>query len=76
MLLIHAFAFSASQFVHKKKSPLIYTSSYVLGGIRTRENDLEDNLIRHRGDRGYLPVWRSIRYNTPTHYKKVPRRIG
>ena len=29
-----------SQFVHKKKSPRIYSSIYALGGIRTHETDL------------------------------------
>ena len=40
VLLTHALALSASQFVHKKKSPRIYSSEYALGGIRTHETDL------------------------------------
>ena len=40
MLLTHALALSASQFVHKKKSQRIYTSEYALGGARTHETDL------------------------------------
>ena len=54
VLLTHVLALSASQFVHKKKSPrILYV--YPLGGIRTHETELytrlEGNLIRHRGDR-------------------------
>ena len=53
MLLTHALAFSASQFVLKKKSPRIYTSIHSGGFELTKLNytRLEDNLIRHRGDR-------------------------
>ena len=36
VLLTHALAFSASQFVRKKKVP----TNYALGGIRTHETDL------------------------------------
>ena len=39
VLLTQALALSASQFVHKKKSPRIYTS-YALRGARTHETDL------------------------------------
>ena len=47
VLLTHAIALSASQFVHPTN---IY--EYAPGGIRTHETDLyQDNLIRHRGDR-------------------------
>ena len=54
VLLTHALALSASQSLHKKKSPRnLY--EYALGGVRPRETYLytrvEDNLIRHRGDR-------------------------
>ena len=52
-LLTHALALSASQFVHKKKSPQIYTSMHS-GGFelaRLTYARLEDNLIRHLGDR-------------------------
>ena len=51
--LTHALAFSASQFVHKKESPRIYTSMHS-GGFKLTKLPyarLEDNLIRHRGDR-------------------------
>ena len=51
--LSHALAFSASQFVRKKKSPRIYTSMHS-GGIELTKltyTRLVDNLIRHRGDR-------------------------
>ena len=54
MLLTHALALSASQFVHKKKSQRIYTSMHSAGLELTKltyYTRLEDNLIRHRGDR-------------------------
>ena len=53
MLLTHALALSASQFVHKKKSQRIYTSMHSAGLELTKLTSirLEDNLIRHRGDR-------------------------
>ena len=53
VLLTHARAFSASQFVRKKKSPRIYTSMHSGGFELTKLTctRLEDNLIRHRGDR-------------------------
>ena len=59
MLLTHALALSASQFVHKKKSPRIYTSMHSGGFELTKliYTRLEDNLIRHRGDRfSYEPL--------------------
>ena len=54
-LLTHALALSAIQFVHKKKSPRIYTSMHSGGFELTKlaYTRLEDNLIRHRGDRLY-----------------------
>ena len=54
VLLTHALALSASQFVHKKKSQRIYTSMHSAGLELTKltYTRLEDNLIRHRGDRG------------------------
>ena len=58
MLLTHALALSASQFVHKKKSQRIYTSSMHSAGLeltKLTNTRLEDNLIRHRGDR-LLPL--------------------
>ena len=53
VLLSHALALSASQFVLKKKSPQIY-ASMPSGGLELTKltyTRLEDNLIRHRGDR-------------------------
>ena len=53
VLLTHALALSASQFVHKKKSQRIYTNMHSVGLELTKltYTRLEDNLIRHRGDR-------------------------
>ena len=53
VLLTHALALSASQFLHKKKSQRIYTSMHSAGLELTKltYTRLEDNLIRHRGDR-------------------------
>ena len=53
VLLTHALALSASQFVPKKKSQRIYTSMHSAGLELTNltYTRLEDNLIRHRGDR-------------------------
>ena len=53
VLLTHALALSASQYVHKKKPPRIYTSMHSGGSKLTKLTyvRLEDNLIRHRGDR-------------------------
>ena len=63
VLLTHALALSASQFVHKKKSQRVYYTSMPSAGLeltkltdhqvyipgsRTEDNN---NLIRHRGDR-------------------------
>ena len=52
VLLTHALALSASQFVHKKKSQRIYTSMHSAGLELTKltYTRLEDNLIRHRCD--------------------------
>ena len=59
VLLTHALALSASQLVHKKKSPRIYTSMHSGGFEHTKliYTRLRDNLIRHRGER--------IIYSTP-----------
>ena len=57
VLLTHALALSASQFVHKKKSQGIYTSMHSAGLELTKltyYTRLEDNLIRHRGDRSRI----------------------
>ena len=52
VLLTHALALSASQFVHKKKSPRIYTSMHCGRFELTKltYTRLEDKLIRHRDD--------------------------
>ena len=62
-LLTHALALSASQFVRKKKSPRIYTSTHSGGFELTKlaYARVEDNLIRHRGD------WLFYIYNTECH---------
>ena len=53
VLLTHALALSASQYVHKKKFQRIYTSMHSAGLElpQLTYTRLEDNLIRHRGDR-------------------------
>ena len=55
VLLTHALALSASQSVHKIKSLRIYTSICIHSGgfelTKLTYTRLEDNLIRHRGDR-------------------------
>ena len=53
VLLTHALALSASQFLYKKKFQRIYTSMHSAGLELTKltYTRLEDNLIRHRGDR-------------------------
>ena len=59
VLLTHALALSASQFVRKRKSQRIYTSMHSAGLKLTKltYTRLEDSLIRHRGDRIlYKPV--------------------
>ena len=58
VLLTHSIALSASQFVHKKKSPRIHTSMRSGGFELTKltYTRLEDNLIRHRGDRAYYMI--------------------
>ena len=52
VLLTHALALSASQFVHKKKSQRIYSRMHSAGLELTKLTYTrhEDNLIRHRGD--------------------------
>ena len=55
VLLTHALALSASQFVHKKKSQRNHTSTHS-GGLELTKLTyirLEDNLIRHRGERPF-----------------------
>ena len=66
MLLTDALALFASQLVHKKKSQRIYTSKHSAGLELTKltYTRLEDNLIRHRGDRAkFGGVWSgSVRF--------------
>ena len=59
MLLSHTLALSASQFVHKKKSQRICTSMHLAALELTKLTctRLEDNLIRHRGDRSIIPLY-------------------
>ena len=66
VLLTHALALSASQFVHKKKSQRIHTSMHSAGLELTKlaYTRLEDNLIRHRGDRYRIYVRVALPYNT------------
>ena len=62
VLLTHALALSASQFVHKKKSLRISTSNMHSGGLELTKltyTRLEDYLIRHRGDRYTYDQWYS-----------------
>ena len=57
-------AFSASQSKHKKKPPRSYTSTHSRGFELTKltYTRLEDNLIRHRGDRP-MYIWaRGVKY--------------
>ena len=53
VVLTHALALSASQFVHMGKSQRIYTGMHSAGLELTKltYTRLGDNLIRHRGDR-------------------------
>ena len=63
VLLAHAPAYSASQFVRNKKSPRIYTSMHS-GGLELAKltyTRLEDNLVLHWGDRD-VPHVEHIRY--------------
>ena len=66
VLLTHALALSASQFVHKKKSQRIYTSMHSAGLELTKltYTRLEVNLIRHRGDY-HAP---GMRLDSPVQY--------
>ena len=65
VLLTHALAPSASQFVHKKKSPRMYTSMHSGGFELTKLTctRLEDILIRHRGDRNISLTDKHRSYN-------------
>ena len=72
VLLTHALALSASQFVHKKKSQRIYTIMHSAGLELTKltYTRLEDNLIRHRGDRLIHDIRRQVRVYT-SKYNQV-----
>ena len=76
VLPTHALALSASQFVHKKKSPRIYTSMHSGAFELTKltYTRLEDNLIRHRGDRLFCSILDigTIGYSTGTAVTSVP----
>ena len=73
VLLTHAPALSASQFVHKKKSPRIYTSMHSEGLelAKLTYTRLEDNLIRHRGDRSGYPPGVSFNENSTQPASRV-----
>ena len=73
MLLTHALALSASQFVHKKKSQRIYTSMHLAGLELTKltYTRLEDNLIRHRGDRLYRSATPPYNYSVAIRINRV-----
>ena len=72
VLLTHALALSASQFVHEKKSQRIYSNMHSAGLELTKltYTRLEDNLIRHRGDRS-----KGDRSVTPVDVVRVNRTI-
>ena len=62
VFLTHALAFSASQFVRKKKPPRINTSMHSggFGLTKLAYTRLENNLIRHRGDRLHTAVLQQL----------------
>ena len=75
LLLTHALALSVSQFVHKNNCHRIYTSMHSAGLELTKLTDtrLEDNLIRHRGDRSVIhriETGESLARVTPSHCRK------
>ena len=76
VLLTHALALSASRFVHKKKSQRIYTSMHSAGLELTKltYTRLEDNLIRHRGDR--QPDIQSLNRTIEHSSRSVSRSVG
>ena len=89
VLLTHALALSACQFVHNKKSQRFFTSMHSAGLELTKltYTRLEDNLIRHRGDRLLYPIGTSASsvhpcYNIRNFWKfcktsvPVPRPSG
>ena len=70
-LLTHALALSASHFVYKKKSPRFYSSMHSGAFELTKltYTRLEDNLIRHRGDRLRDP---RVLWSTRVHILRYP----
>ena len=76
VLLTHALALSASQFVRKKKSPRIYTSMHSGGFELTKltYTRLEDNLTRHRGDRLYQVLTESLLCLASCNVQHEPQR--
>ena len=83
VLLTHALALSASQFEHEKKSPRICTSMHSAGLELTKLTyaRLEDNLIRHRGDRLHIVVRVRMSVITTTnthvfHYRSFARSLA
>ena len=65
VLLTRALALTARQFVHKKKFPRMNTE-YASGGLELTKltyTRLEDDLIRHRGERSC----HTAQYSTPRH---------
>ena len=74
VLLTHALALSASQFVHKKKPPRIYTSMHSGEFELTKltYTRLEDNLIRHRGDRTIsVPLFSRLGWPLVSHLRNT-----
>ena len=81
VLLTHALALSASQFVLKKKSPRIYTSMHSGGFEPTKltYTRLEDNLICYRGDRPHwyrYPQAKILREEALDHDQRVQHDRG
>ena len=77
VLLTHALALSASQFVHKKKSQRIYTSMHSAGLELTKltYTRLEDNLIRHRGDRLVYIYMKQLAVGSASAYNQLTLRL-
>ena len=76
VLLTRALALSASQVVHKKKSQRIYSSMHSAGleVSKLTYTRLEDNLIRHRGDRWVIRPRR--KHGGRSRERATPRATG
>ena len=76
VLLTHALALSASQFVHKKESLRNFTSMHSAGLELTKltYTRLEDNLICHRGDRSIYVYLVCIFSACHTHQHELQHR--